>query len=129
MPGPRSGSRQKTCGRAECQRERHRRYCRRWHRHNSDYDRDRRLRERLLREETKGTIALSRVNPMARLDESVARDVVGLEVSVYIDVFWEVLLKWLRDVVEAETESPCGFARRLMPPGLRDVKDAGLRPP
>lgn len=34
LPNPRQKERQKTCGRAECQRERHRRQCQKWNKQN-----------------------------------------------------------------------------------------------
>lgn len=37
LPDPRQIDRQKTCGRAECKREHHRRQCRQWNRKNPDY--------------------------------------------------------------------------------------------
>jgi len=121
LPNPREGKRQKTCGGAECQAERHRRSCRSWHRRNPDYDRARRLQKRVRQEETAENLARSLVDPLARLDESAARDAVGLEASVIIIETGKVIVTWVRDAVGAETESPCGFARRLMPPGLRDA--------
>jgi hypothetical protein len=37
MPHARQKQRQKTCGRAECQKELHRRQCQRWNQRNKDY--------------------------------------------------------------------------------------------
>ncbi len=37
MPHARQKQRQKTCGRAECQKELHRRQCQRWNQRNRDY--------------------------------------------------------------------------------------------
>ncbi len=129
LPNPHEGARQATCGRPECQSERHRRSCRDWHRRNPDYDRERRLLERVRKETSARNLALSRVDPLSRLDESVARDAVGMEVSVIILETGKVIVDWLRDAVEAETEQRCGFARRLMPPGLRDAIGGDARAP
>ena len=48
LPNPRAGDRQRTCSEPACQRERHRRACSDWHRRNPDYDRESRLRARLV---------------------------------------------------------------------------------
>jgi hypothetical protein len=47
VPDPRVGARQRTCGAAECQRVRHRRADRKWHKQHPDYDRARRLLKKL----------------------------------------------------------------------------------
>lgn len=44
----RVGKRQRACGRRECQKERRRRTRAAWREANPDYDRDRRLRERIV---------------------------------------------------------------------------------
>jgi hypothetical protein len=41
------GARQRCCERSECQRERHRRACQRWHEHNGHLERDGRVAERM----------------------------------------------------------------------------------
>ena len=48
LPKAHQGTRQTTCGSKECRSEKHRRACRDWHQRNPDYDRDRRLRDRLM---------------------------------------------------------------------------------
>ena len=78
MPNRRAGKRQRTCSRPECQRERHRRNCEGWHRRNPGYDVEGRLRGRLFREESEAERGELR-GPMGGLDESVARDSVGLQ--------------------------------------------------
>jgi len=121
LPAAHQATRQTTCGSKECRREKHRRACRDWRRCNPDYDRDRRLRDRLTKEDTEETLALSRVDPLSRLDQSVVRDAIGLEGSVIIEESSGVIVKWVRDALEAETEQRRGFPRRLIPPGLRDA--------
>lgn len=120
LPDPREGARQKTCTSPECQQERHRRSCLDWHRRNPDYDRGRRLQKRVRKEAREEDKVAFQVNPLARLDESVVRDAVGFEGAVIMLETGKVIVDWLRDAVDEETEQRCGFARRLMPPGKRD---------
>jgi len=47
QPDARVGARQRCCKRPECQRERHRRACQRWHEHNGHLERDGRVAERM----------------------------------------------------------------------------------
>jgi hypothetical protein len=92
------------CGGEGCQRERHRRACARWRDRHADYDRDRRLRERLMRPEAAATAAESsafEADPLRRLDWSAARDAVGMEVAVIVEETGRVLCGWARDAVQA----------------------------
>lgn len=100
LPKLRSRRRQKVCSNPHCQRERHRRACAGWHRRNPDYDRDRRLRDKLLR--PAGQIAADRgveVDPLRALSWPDVRDVVGLQQSVFVEEVAKVIIKWLRDAV------------------------------
>ena len=101
-PHPRAGSRQKFCSDPDCQRERHRRGCARWHDGNPDYDRDRRLREKFVLEEPAPEKPAIDRDPGTRLDWSFARDAVGLEVTVIIDETTKVMREWMRDVVRQQ---------------------------
>jgi hypothetical protein len=120
LPRPHQVGRQATCSK-KCQREKHRRACCDWHRQNPEYDRERRLRGRVLKEGSAEDVALIRVDPLARLDESAVRDAIGLDSSVIIIETGEVIVDWVRDAIEEETETRCGFARRLVPPWKRDA--------
>ena len=75
-PKPQSGDRQRTCSAPTCQRERHRRADRAWHARHPDYDRDRRLRERL------STDAPPSAPPLRQVDWEAVQRAVGLEVRV-----------------------------------------------
>ncbi len=111
LPDPREGARQKRCTSPEYQQERHRRSCLDWHRRNPDYDRCRRLQKRVRKEAREEDKVAFQVNPLARLDESVVRDAVGLEGAVIMLETGKVIVDWLRDAVDEETEQRCGFAR------------------
>jgi len=95
LPHPRVKVRQRVCSSAQCQRERHRRACQGWRQRNPEYDRDRRLRERL----TAGPVGSVGVDPLRRINWLAARDAVGLEVCVVIEESATVLMEFVRDAV------------------------------
>jgi hypothetical protein len=128
-PDPRAGDRQHTCDAPACQRERHRRACAAWHRSNTDYDREDRLRRRLHREVTPLVTDPLAVPPMARLDREAARDAVGLEVMVVLEVVAQLLWTATRDAVVAQRVGRKEVARRLPGPTARDGMVAGRPPP
>lgn len=97
-PNRRVGGRQRTCSRPECQAERHRRNCQDWHRRNPDYDREGRLRGRLIRESGEGAIGALR-DPLRQINEKAARDAVGMEIYVFIEEIFRLLLGAARDLV------------------------------
>jgi hypothetical protein len=96
-PDTRAGDRQKTCSRPGCQRERHRRACADWHRRNPDYDREGRLRRRVVPEEPHRPR-----EPLDGLAWPAVRDAVGLQVAVIIDESGRLLERWTRDAVNAQ---------------------------
>ena len=109
------------CNGDECQRERHRRACAAWRERNPDYDREDRLRRRLVVEALEAPAdGPAPADPMARLDWRVARDVVGLEVAVVVEEFGQVLVKWARDVVSPQMPASKGFSGQVAPSVARD---------
>jgi hypothetical protein len=101
-PDARAGARQRTCGSPSCQRERHCRACAAWRGRNPDYDQEERLRRRLYREMKPIVSDPLVVPPMERLDRAAARDAVGLEVSVVLEVTAQLLWDGVRDAVAAQ---------------------------
>lgn len=125
MPHPRTGARQRVCSALDCQKERHRRACARWHEKTPDYDRERRLRERLRAGETTG----AEVDPLRALRWDVARDVVGTEAAVIIEETGEVLVRWARDaVLRQPKEIPRKFGGEIRP-AARDEMARAVGPP
>jgi hypothetical protein len=115
-PDPRVGERQRTCGSAPCRPAWHRRSCRDWRRRNPDYDRDDRLRRRL-QAQTQPVGS----DPLAQLNWDVARDVIGLQVTVVVEETGRLLVSWAQDAIALQLPgSPRGFGRH--PPGR--VRDA-----
>ena len=129
LPDAHNGSRQKTCGSPECQRERHRRSCKDWHLKNPDYDRERRLKKRLIKEPTPENLVRFQVDPQSRLNFEVIRDTIGPELAIIVMESGKVGIDWVRDAVDPETEAQCRFARQLIPPGKRDTIEDFCRPP
>ncbi len=126
-PHPRVGKRQRACGRADCQRERHRKACEAWRSRHPDYDRERRLRERIVVEASAGE-PLSR-DPLAEIAWDRARDVVGVEVSVIVEETGKVLSLWARDVVHAQSLEMTRKLAKVLPGPPRDEIATGAGPP
>jgi hypothetical protein len=112
----RAGARQRVCSAAACQRERHRQSCRRWHGNNPDYDREDRLRRRLLRDPPEQAIPeLLNRPPMAGLDREAARDAVGLEVIVLLEVAAQLLWDGVRDAVRPQVAVGQSVGTKVLP--------------
>ena len=126
----RAGARQRVCSAAACQRERHRQSCRRWHGNNPDYDREDRLRRRLLRDPPEQAIPeiLNRP-PMVGLDREAARDAVGLEVIVLLEVAAQLLWDGVRDAVRPQVAVGQSVGTKVLPGRARDeIGGAGDAP-
>ena len=118
QPNPRVGKRQKVCSEPACQRERHRQNGARWRQRNADYDRGERLRERLRIETEPPAQVASEAESAAgagpeanfadpkrcrvQINWPMARDVVGLELTVFIMELSEVLVETVRDEVQRQ---------------------------
>ena len=126
-PHPRAGKRQRACGSEECQRERHRRACAAWRDENAEYDRERRLRERVRVEVAVGE-PLSR-DPLAEIAWDVARDAVGVEVAVIVEETGKVLTLWARDAVHAQAAEMATKLAKVLPRAARDAIAGGAGPP
>ena len=148
---PRVGRRHRTCGAASCQQERHRRACAAWHARNSGDDREDRLRRRLrLRPPPSpppaaaAAIPPSRpppspaspppsspvsTPPMRQIDWLAARDAVGLEVAVVLEVVGQVLWEGVRDVVRSQLTGTQGIRGQVPPRPPRDEIGRGSRAP
>ncbi len=118
VPHPRAGDRQRACSAASCQSERHRKACEAWRGRQPEYDREDRLRRRLVREE--GGPGGVQADPLRRVDWSAARDAVGLEVAVTIEEAAKVLHLWARDAVCSQVHTPQADTRGVQPRPARD---------
>jgi len=126
-PSARAGKRQHTCGSAECQQKRHARACRAWHASNPEYDRENRLRSRLVRAEEPGS--RTRASPLERVDWAAARGAGGLQVAVLVEETGKVLLEWARDAVSSQVRVPPGESGQVPPRPARDAFAPPRAPP
>jgi len=96
----RSRGHQRVCDRPECRRARHRRACTRWHKKNPGYDRDRRVRHKILRseEEVEADPGV-KADPLRRLDWQAVRDAVGVKGAAVVEETARVLVDWTREAV------------------------------
>ena len=115
QPNLRSRHQQRVCSKASCQKERHRRACAEWHRRNPGYDKETRLRLRLVRE-----APANQTTPMAAIDEDVARDAVGVEAYVLISETARVVTEWARD---APGRQPFGIKHESRRVGRGPARD------
>ena len=102
QPERRAGKRQRVCSNKECQRERHRRACKRWHKNNPDYDRGDRLRRKLRKADESDQAEAFESEYLGQLDWKAARDAVGLQVCVIIDETSKDLIQGMRDAVASQ---------------------------
>ena len=122
-PSPRARGRQRVCSRPECQRERHRRACAAWHGRHPGWDRENRLRKRLVREDATPAGGPGGSDPRRQIAWDVVRDAVGVEVTAVVEETAGVLVNWARDAVMAQGIGLHGKSARMMVPVVRDVKD------
>lgn len=127
-PHPRAGSRQHVCSAPECQRERQRRSVAAWRKRNPDYDRENRLRARVVKADVADP-APPDADPMAGLDLDAARNAVGLEVLVVLTESSRLIANWARNAVNARASGKPGYSDRLQPDPARNAIESGRRPP
>jgi hypothetical protein len=92
-----------------------------------DYDRERRLRDRV-RVEVRAGEALSR-DPMAEIVWETARDAVGLETAVMVEETGKVLVLRARDAVHQQAAEITRKLAKVLPRAPRDEIAAGAGPP
>ena len=95
-PHPKDVDRQEYCSDPACQRERHRRACADWRRRNPHYDRQDRVRERLVKDAPP-----DRIDPLRGIDWEAARDEVGVEVASLVEEAGKLIFQWARDDIPA----------------------------
>lgn len=102
VPHARVSERQRTCGQTECGRVLHQRAREAWRAAHPGHERAERLRERLRKGHRGDATVTGGVDPVAQVDWGVAREVVGVDVSVIIEESLQVTSKWVREVVSAQ---------------------------
>jgi len=114
VPHPRVGGRQRVCGAAECQRERHRRACKAWHEREREAARAHRVRQRL----RQGCQEPGRGEGGVRWE--VVRDAVGLEAAVIFEELLRLLEDAVRDAVSRQGSGIKGESSKVPVLGRRD---------
>ena len=113
-PHPRAGARQKVC--TDCQAERHRRACARWHEANPNYDKKRRLRA------AAGLDAAARADePIEAILWSVIEQAIGPAHRTVTEAIARLLVQYVRDAVPPETPSSTGESRKQLNKCSRDA--------
>lgn len=95
-PHPKDEDRQEYCSDPACQRERHRRACADWRRRNPDYDRQDRVRRRLVKD-----TPLDQIDPLRGIDWEAARQEVGVGAASLVEEAGKLILQWARDDIPA----------------------------
>lgn len=108
LPHPRLRERQKTCGSAGCQRERHRRSCKVLRDADRESVREERVRARLTAAD-------------GGVDRAAVRDTIGMELAVVIEEFHRVLVPGTRDAFRCQLLEITDESVRLHPRLTRDM--------
>lgn len=101
LPNPRVGVRQQVCSEKSCQKERHRRNCEKWRDQNPDYDRENRVRKKLIQDSTP-TSSKKTKDPLRRINLPAARKAVGLEIMIIMEETAKDAVSIARDLVRAQ---------------------------
>ena len=110
-PDPRVGKRQRVCGHAACQRERHRQACKAWRDREREAEQEERLRRRL------GA-------PQGELRLGVVRDECGLKVKVVLEEALRLFSEGSRDEFRTKQVEQRRESLRLIARLRRDEREA-----
>ena len=110
-PDPRVGKRQRVCGHAACQRERHRQACKAWRDREREAEQEERLRRRL------GA-------PQGELRLAVVRDECGLKVKVVLEEALRLFSEGSRDEFRTKQVEQRRESLRLIARLRRDEREA-----
>lgn len=121
---------QRTCS-VECQRELHRRRCAEWRERNPDFDRENRLRDRVVKPKASEAAPETPppADPLPRVLWRVARDAVGWEVAVVVEESAKVIVDWARDAVLSRSQTTSTSSTKVLTPAARDAVEARGPPP
>jgi hypothetical protein len=119
------GSRQRTCGSAECRRARHRRADRAWHERHPDYDRGRRWEKKLAKVQQDGPIEAPDRAPLAGVLWDLAQDVMRPQVFVIIAELAGVLVRHAQAERRRQVREMAAEFGRHRPGGAQDEMERG----
>ena len=117
-PNPRVGSRQRACGRPECQAARRVQTQRNWRESCPDYFTARRIRER--GEQDRPPEPLRLPPPLSQLPWDIAQDEFGVQGTDFIGILSTVLLRVAQDQFKAYSLDKTGLAGTLAPKAAQD---------
>lgn len=125
-PDPRTAKHQRACGRPECQRARHAAACASWRAKNPDYDRERRLRERVVVDPPP---ASPDTDPRDGIRWDRVRDALSLEATVVAYELAGILVRHARDAMTVATGvQPMKPAKISAPPSRDETGRRGPAP-
>ena len=119
-PDPRTAKWQRVCGAAECQQARHAAACAAWRAKNPDYDRERRLCERIVVDPLPEVAA---VDPRAAVSWDAVRDALSMEAAVVARELAGIFVGWARDEWVAKQSGPRTKSARISARRPRDETD------
>lgn len=117
-PDPRTAKHQRACGRTECQRDRHAEACAVWRAKNPDYDRERRLRERVVVDPPP---ASPDADPRDGIRWDRVRDALSLEATVVAYELAGILVRHARDAMTRTVKVQPKELRRISAQPSRDA--------
>jgi hypothetical protein len=108
LPDPRQIGRQKTCGKAECIKENHRRQCQQWNRKNRDYFKSIYLSGKLRRTKDPPTAAKCTVAiPASRIKLGLQTDVlIQVTGAKHLVILEYIVAQIIQRVVKSSLHSP-----------------------
>jgi len=109
-PHPRLKDRQKTCGKSHCQKQWHRKMCRKWNRENADYFKSNYLQKKLdvatqcgkssIIPQTESSVSvLPRSRFKSGLPLKYVQEVIGIHHLVVIEYFFQLLYHRFQEVL------------------------------
>jgi hypothetical protein len=125
VPDARVGSRQRTCGSAECRRARHRRADRAWHERHPDYDRARRWEKKLAKVQQGGPIEAPDRAPLAGVPWDLAQDVMEPQAVVIITELAGFLVRHAQAERRKQVREMAAEFGRHRPGGAQDEMERG----
>ena len=113
-PQPRVGARHATCGAAACQRQRHRRMDRRWHRRHPDYDRGRRLQATAAGAAARGRAAgVHGPPPLAHVPWDLVQDAMGAQATEILAGIFRLVVRHAQDEIRRQVLRSTGESNQL----------------
>lgn len=128
-PDARVGARQRACSAPACQRARHHRSDQAWHARNLDYDRERRLQQKLANAK-EAAAAAPAPSPPARgalrgLPLATVQDEWSLKERVVLEELLRHLMRWAQDEMKLQAFRILGDFRKVLPRAAQDETAPG----